>query len=159
MIDFFLKWDEYFAAQEYFRRSRGGLSSESVFGLALFLLGLLLVFIDGAGIAAICAIVIGLAVIFSAPFVRRLTSKIKWDREPLFQTRHKVAASDEGVYFQMGVIESNLDWRYYQRLLESPAGFLLVYGGDSFNYLPKRAFSGEEQIDRFRALAARKLKR
>jgi hypothetical protein len=159
MIDFFLKWEEYFAAQEFFRRSRGGLSSESVFGLALFLLGLLLLFIDGAGLAAICALVLGLAVIFSAPLVRRLTSKIKWDREPLFQTQHKVAASDEGVYFQMGVIESNLDWRYYQRLLESPAGFLLVYGGDSFNFLPKRAFSGEEQIARFRALAARKLKR
>ncbi len=159
MIDFFLKWEEYFAAQEFFRRSRGGLSSESVFGLSLFLLGLLLVFIEGAGWVAICAIVLGLVVIFSAPLVRRLTSKIHWDREPLFQTRHRVAASDEGVYFQMGEIESNLDWRYYQRLLESPTGFLLVYGGDSFNYLPKSAFADDEQIDRFRALAARKLRR
>lgn len=158
-IEFFLNWDEYFAAQEFFRLRKPGLSSESVFGLVLFLLGLLLLFIEGAGIAAILGLVAGPIIIFSAPWTRRLASRIKWNREPLYRAPHAVAANDEGVHFRMGAIESNLHWRYYQELLESPEGFLLVYGGESFNYLPKRAFPGKEQMDHFRALAARKLKR
>ena len=58
----------------------------------------------------------------------------------------------------MGIIESNLDWKYYQRLIEKPDGFLLVYGNDSFNLLPKRAFADETLIQEFRALASKKLK-
>jgi hypothetical protein len=58
----------------------------------------------------------------------------------------------------MGHIESNLDWKYYQRVMEYPEGLLLVYGNDSFNLLPKRAFADEKLIGAFRALAQKKLK-
>ncbi len=59
----------------------------------------------------------------------------------------------------MGHVESNLDWKYYQRMIESPDGFLLIYGDDSFNLFPKRAFAGEEMDHEFRALARKNLKR
>jgi hypothetical protein len=42
-------------------------------------------------------------------------------------------------------------------LLESPEGFLLIYGDDAFNLLPKRAFADDEMINQFRKLAAAKL--
>jgi hypothetical protein len=57
----------------------------------------------------------------------------------------------------MGHVESNLDWKYYQRMLESPDGFLLIYGDDTFNLLPKRAFANDEMINQFRTLAVSKL--
>ena len=101
---------------------------------------------------------VGLIVIFGVPLMRRWASKRKWNREPLYQTEHEIAFSDEGVYFRMGQIESNLVWHYYQRLVEGPDGFLLVYGNDSFNLLPKRAFTDDTLVQEFRALASKKLK-
>ncbi len=157
-INFFLQWEEYFAAQEFFRRSRQSFLPDWGVGALLFLLGLVLLFVSGLDIPAAAALVIGLVIIFGGPLVRRWVSQRKWQREPLYQTEHEIAFSDEGVYFRMGRIESNLDWKYYQRLLESPDGLLLIYGEDSFNLLPKRAFSSEKLINDFRALALKKLK-
>ena len=157
-INFFLKWEEYFAAQEFFRRSRSRLAPETIVGGVLIALGAALFFAGDKNAAIIGAATLGLAVIVAGPLLRRNASKRKWNREPLYHTEHTVAASEDGVYFLMGKIESNLVWRYYQRFLESRDGFLLVYGGDSFNYLPKRAFAGPEMIDQFRELASKKLK-
>jgi len=162
-INFFLQWEEYFAAQEFFRRNRGGILPEWIVGGLLILLGMVLAIVGGLSIFAADALLIapflvGMLVLFGAPFVRRWVSKRKWQREPLYQTEHEIAFSDDGVYFRMGKIESNLDWRYYQRVMESPEGLLLIYGQDSFNFLPKRAFVDERLMGDFRALAQKKLK-
>jgi YcxB-like protein len=159
-IRFFLNWDEYFAAQEFFRRHRAKLAPEHQVSGVLLLVGAVLFWMgDGAGWAIVAgAIAASVGVTTAAPWLRRQASRRKWFREPLYQTEHTVAAGDEGVYFLMGKIESNLVWQYYQRFLESPEGFLLVYSGDSFNYLPKRAFAGADSIAAFRALAAKNLK-
>jgi hypothetical protein len=157
-INFFLQWEEYYAAQEFFRRSHQAISPELVIGGVLMLAGAALLFFDGMGIFAISVMLFGLVVAFAGPQVRRWASNRKWQREPLFETEHEVAFSEEGVYFRMGVIESNLDWKYYQRIIESPDGLLMVYGNDSFNFLPKRAFADEKLMSDFRQLAMKKLK-
>ena len=157
-IRFFLQWDEYFAAQEFFRRRRQSITPEWGWGGLLILLGVILLWIGGLSIFAADALLVGLVVIFGAPLARRWASKRKWQREPLYHAEHEVAFSEDGVYFRMGHIESNLDWKYYQRLVESRDGLLLVYGNDSFNLLPKRAFADEHLIQAFRALALKKLK-
>ncbi len=161
-IKFILSWEEYFAAQEFFRRSNQSntqaITSEWIVGGLLVLAGVALLFFDGLGFLATGLMLLGLGLIFITPLVRRWASNRKWRREPLYQSEHEVAFSEEGVYFRMGVIESNLDWKYYQRVIESPDGLLLVYGDDSFNLLPKRAFADEKQIIVFRALAEKNLK-
>jgi len=157
-INFFLQWEEYFAAQEFFRRNRQTIAPEWVAGGMLLLIGMLLLFVEGMSVFAILALLIGVATVILAPQFRSWSSKHKWRREPLYQTEHEVSFSDEGVYFRMGVIESNLDWKYYQRVMESPNGLLMVYGNDSFNLLPKRAFSDENLFDHFRSLATKHLK-
>jgi hypothetical protein len=156
-INFSLDWEEYFAAQEYFLYSRSRLTPEYLQGGALILVGAVLFSMGDRALLPATAMILGLAVIFFTPYVRRWASRRKWFREPLFHTLHQVSASEDGVYFRMGIIESNLVWHYYQRFTESPDGFLLIYGNDSFNYLPKRAFASPEMIDQFRALAAKKL--
>jgi len=157
-INFFLQWEEYFAAQEFFRRRRRMFAPEWAWGGLLILVGVISLVLEAPVVLAVGAVLIGLAMIFGAPFIRRWASKRKWQREPLYHTEHEVSFSEEGVYFRMGQVESNLDWKYYQRLLESQDGLLLVYGGDSFNLLPKRAFANETLINTFRALAQKKLK-
>jgi len=156
-IDFYLNWDEYFEAQEFFRRYRYSIAPEKVIGGVMVTLSALWFFIDDLSLFAIIGLVAGLLLVLSASHLRRWASKRKWNREPLYQTKHKVSFNEDGVYFLMGQIESNLDWKYYQRMLESPEGFLLIYGNDSFNLFPKRAFRGEEMVSSFRSLATSRL--
>ena len=157
-IKFYLTWEEYFAAQEFFRRQHQSVAPEWVAGILLTLAAAALLFFDGLGVFAVAVMLLGIIVIIAGPRVRRLASNRKWQREPLFETEHEVAFSDAGVYFRMGIIESNLDWKYYQRLMEYPEGLMLVYGNESFNFLPKRAFASENLFNEFRRLATSKLK-
>jgi len=158
-IRFFLDWQDYFAAQEFFRDSRYSIAPEKVVGGVVMVTSALWFFIDELNLAATFGLALGLIIVFGAPVVRRWASKRKWRREPLYQTEHAVSFSDEGVRFLMGHVESNLDWLYYQRLVESPEGFLLISGDDAFNFFPKRAFGGESMINEFRRLAQKKLKK
>ncbi len=156
-INFFLDWNEYFAAQEFFRLSRYNIAPEKVIGGVLMTLSALWFFLDDLNLFAAIGFGAGMIMVFCAEPFRRWVSKRKWNREPLYRTEHTVSFSEEGVHFLMGQVESNLDWKYYQRMLESPEGFLLIYGNDSFNLFPKRAFPNPEMIDRFRSLAIEKL--
>ncbi len=156
-INFFLNRDEYHAAQEFFRHTRSLIEPEKVIGGLLLVASALWFFLDDLNLAAAAGLAAGLIMIFGPPIFRRWEANRKWKREPLYHTEHAVAFSEEGIHFVMGRIESNLDWQYYQRLVESPDGFLLVYGNDSFNFIPKRAFNGDGAINEFRALARKKL--
>lgn len=156
-INFYLNWEEYFAAQEFFHYSQSGLTPEYFRGGVLIVFGAVLFSMGDLTHLAAGVMILGLVVIFCAPLVRRWISRHKWDREPLYRTEYKISANEEGVHFQMGKIESSLVWQYYQRFLESPDGFLLIYGGDAFNYLPKRAFASEVMIDQFRSLVTAQL--
>lgn len=156
-INFYLNWGEYFAAQEFFRRVRYNVAPERVIGGVLMTLSSLWFFLDDLNLLAVIGLIAGLVIIYIAPLIRRLASKRKWEREPLFQKEHIVHFDEEGVDYVMGHVKSNLDWNYYRQMVETPEGFLLIYGDDSFNLLPKRAFADEQTIDFFRALASKKL--
>ena len=156
-LNFFLQWNEYYAALELFRRQRGTIPSDKVVGGLLMLLGGALWLIAGSGLLGVGFIAGGLAVaLFSAPF-RRLLFKQRWLNEPLYSTEHKIRFDEQGVFFQMGAVESNLPWSYYESFLEIPDGFLLIYG-ETFSFLPKRGFADEAAINQFRELIRKKLK-
>jgi hypothetical protein len=157
-LNFFLQRDEYYQALEFFRRQRATASADKLVGGLLILLGALLWLLTSSGalFAIFLAVVVAVA-LTSAP-LRRLLFQQKWAREPLFSAEHKVSADEQGVFFQMGQVESNLPWSYYESFLESAEGFLLVYG-DSFNLLPKRVFPGEPAVQQFRELLGKKLKK
>jgi len=114
-------------------------------------------FLDKLNLLAIIGLASGMIIVFGLPLIRRWSWKRKWEREPLYRSEHEVSYGDEGIRYLMGHVESILDWKYYQRMLESPEGFLLIYGDNAFNFLPKRAFANDEKINQFRKLAAAKL--
>jgi hypothetical protein len=157
-VKFSLGWKEYYEAQEFFRRSRHEVAPESVVGAALGLLAIILLLARSAAAYSLAACAAGAIVYLATPWLRRLTLKRRWARRPVYQAEHSVSFEEQGINYLMGWVESNFGWGYYERLLESPGGFLLVYGNDSFSLLPKRAFASEQSIDEFRALAAAKLK-
>ncbi len=156
-IHFFLDWKEYFAAREFMRASRNLIAPEKVVGGLLMVSSALWYFFSDLNPLAFGGLATGLAIVFGMPAIRRWSSKRKWDREPLYHAEHKLLFNAEGIFLQMGNIESNLSWRYYRSVLESPDGFLLVAGDGAFNYFPKRVFGGESMINEFRELAAAKL--
>jgi hypothetical protein len=157
-LRFFLGWREYYAAQRFFRRSRGEVPMEYPLAAAfLAVAAVLWAAAAPAGIALAC-LAAGAGAMLLAPWLRRLEVKRRWAREPIYQTEHVVSAGEQGLHYLMGWVESNLGWSYYQRWLETPEGFLLVYGDDSFNLLPKRAFASAEMMAEFRLLAAQNLK-
>lgn len=158
-IRFFLNWQEYFNAREFLRASRNLIAPEKVIGGLIALASALWYFLDDLNPAAFGGLALGLAIIFGVPAIRRWRAKHKWEREPLYHAEHTLSFNEEGVFLQMGSIESNLNWQYYRSVLESSDGFLLISGEDAFNFFPKRAFNDEKLINQFRAMAWKKLKR
>ncbi|MGE0132529.1 MAG: YcxB family protein [Blastocatellales bacterium] len=158
-IRFFLNWQEYFGAQEFLRASRDLIAPEKVVGGLLAVSSALWYFFSDLNPAAYGGLALGLVIIFGVPAIRRWRAKHKWEREPLYHTEHTLSFSEEGIFLQMGNIESNLTWRYYRSVLESPDGFLLISGEDAFNFFPKRAFDSENMINQFRLLAWKNLNR
>jgi len=157
-VRFHLDWDEYYEAKEFLLRDRYPLAPEKIVGGALLVASALWFFLDSLNLYAILGLAAGLLVLFSAPLIRRWNTRRKWKREPFYAIEHVVSVSEDGIEYLMGQTKSSLNWLYYQRMIESPDGFLLIYGNDSFNLLPKRAFQNEETIGTFREIASKKLK-
>ena len=156
-LNFFLSWYEYYAALELFRRQRASVPSDKVVGGLLMLLGIVLWLATGNGLLSAAFLAGGLAVALVSAPMRRLLFKQRWLREPLYSAEHKITFAEQGVFFQMGAVESNLPWSYYESFLEIPDGFLLIYG-EAFNFLPKRGFANQAAIKEFRELISKKLK-
>ncbi len=155
-LRFSLNWQEYYDAQRFLLRSHG-LGPDNIFGITLVLLGALLWFAGGYGFYPLGAFAMGLALLFGPTLLRRLECKRKWAREPLHRTEHLVAFEEEGISYAQGCVASRLDWNYYQRMIESRDGFLLIYGDEIFSLIPKRAFANEQMMSEFRTLASAKL--
>ena len=156
-IRFHLGWEDYFSAKEFFREQHYSMPPERILGGLSMLAGALWFLLGNLSLLAVIPLSLGLIVFFGSPHFRRLAARRKWDKEEFYRAEHIVSFSDEGVHYLLGSIESNLDWKYYQRFLESPDGFLLIYGEDSFNLIPMRAFEDRKMIDAFRSLAIAKL--
>jgi len=155
-VRFSLNWKEYYDAQRFLLR-QSGLGTDKIFGVTLLLLSALLWYAGGYGFYPPGAFAIGLGVLFAPPLFRRLEFKRKWAREPLHHAEHIVAFEEEGISYTQDRFASRLDWNYYQRMIESQHGFLLIYGDEIFSLIPKRAFADEQMMREFRALASAKL--
>lgn len=156
-IRFHLDWNEYHEAREFLLRDRYPMTPEKIIAGLILTASALWFFLDSLNLYAVAGLAVGLLVLIGAPLIRRWNARRKWEREPFYQIEHIVSVSEDGVEYQMGQTKSTLNWLYYQRLLESPTAFLLVYGNDSFSLMPKRAFENQEMIDRFRELTTKSL--
>ncbi|HZS06394.1 MAG TPA: YcxB family protein [Blastocatellia bacterium] len=155
---FSITWEEYYAAWYFLRRSSSEYAPEKIAGATLMLAGITIWMLGGHAMFVIVGIVTGCAAIVSVPMLYRLGLKRRWAREPLHRTEHEIVFAEEGIHYLQGATESNLNWLYYQRMMESADGFLLICGEDVFSLIPKRAFESEQAVSDFRALAGKKLR-
>jgi YcxB-like protein len=156
-LNFFLQRDEYYAAMEFHRQQRAGLSTDKKVGGILILLGAASWIVLGNVALSVALFVTGISVALLSHPLRARAFRTRWEREPLFRSEQTISFDDQSIYFRMGRVESNLPWTYYESWLESGDGFLLMYG-DTFNFFPKRAFSDEAAVKRFREMIAKKIR-
>lgn len=89
----------------------------------------------------------------------KLRTKIDFQRNPKFREEYHLTFSRANIHFKTAAIDSTLQWTHYERVIENPNLFLLVYGKGLYTLIPKRCFGAEAEINRFRALLADKIPR
>jgi hypothetical protein len=81
-----------------------------------------------------------------------ITARILFRRNPKFREEYHLTFSQENIHFQTASIDSTLQWSHYERLVESPTLFLLMYGKGLYTVVPKRCFPSDDELDAFRGL-------
>jgi hypothetical protein len=79
-------------------------------------------------------------------------TRIDFRRNPKFREEYHLTFSHENIHFQTASIDSTLQWTHYDRVIESPDLFLLMYSKGLYTLIPKRCFSSTEEINAFRDL-------
>jgi hypothetical protein len=79
-------------------------------------------------------------------------TKIEFQRNPKFREEYHLTFSPENIQFKTLSFDSTLQWTNYERAIESPSLFLLMYGKGLYTLIPKRSFISHDQIEAFRAL-------
>ncbi len=82
----------------------------------------------------------------------RWRTKIDFQRNPKFREEYHLTFSRENIHFKTTSLDSTLQWTHYERVVESPDLFLLMYGKGLYTLIPKRCFSSNEEMEAFRAL-------
>lgn len=82
----------------------------------------------------------------------RWKTKIEFQRNPKFREEYHLTFSRENIHFKTASLDSTLQWTHYERLIESPDLFLLMYGKSLYTLIPKWCFKSNEEINAFRVL-------
>ncbi len=84
--------------------------------------------------------------------IRPLQARIAFRTNPKFRERYEIEFGDKGIHFKTPTIDSEIAWSHYSKVVETDRVFLLVYGRSMYSVIPKRAFSGTEEVDAFRSM-------
>lgn len=87
----------------------------------------------------------------------RWRTKIEFQRNPKFREEYHLTFSRENIHFRTASIDSTLQWTHYERVIESPGLFLLMYGKGLYTLIPKRCFGSEDELNAFQTLLKEKI--
>jgi len=73
-------------------------------------------------------------------------------RDPKFSEDYTLGFAPEGLHFKTATIDSIIAWSHFDRAIEDSELFLLMTGRSMYSVIPRRAFAGENEVDRFREL-------
>lgn len=157
-LNFFVSWREYAAAERELNRVTR-LSPNSLIAAVVFLIAGVVCYALSTPWWLTTLAFTGSILNLCVPFFRALGIRMRWNREQLLRCEHRVWFSDDGLKYELGGIESELCWSYFQRWLETSQGFLLIYGGDVFSLIPKSAVTKVCPPETFRNFLASHLPR
>jgi hypothetical protein len=122
-----------------------------LFGLVMCLGGTVNL-IRGYYVIGVIFPVVGLAVATNFLSLSVLGAYSQWRANPQLHEEFQLTLTPDQLHFKAVTSDSTLQWACYSKYLESESVFLLVQGKRMYNIVPKRAFSGPEQIAEFRGL-------
>ena len=100
------------------------------------------------------------AIGIGAPFLTRWERRRAWRKATgVVPPRVVVAFAQEGVLIDAGAERTFLEWRAFSHYRETKELFLLYQGPGFMRWFPKRAFGGDEGVERFRKVLAEKVVR
>lgn len=151
-ISFFNELKDHIEAQRVLYGQGFMAKLDKIVAVLLFAFGIYCV--TSAGVAWWTLIWFPLAVAewFDLLTLSRLRAKIHFRRNPKFREEYHLTFSPQNIHFKTISLDSTLQWTHYERVIENPNLFLLVYGRDLYTIVPKRYFKSEEELNTFRAL-------
>lgn len=158
-VEFENKLSDHLAAESLFYRSTFWAKGDKVAAILLVVGGILLLFFSAnLWWLSIVFFFIAAAEWFHVLSPSRLRTKYFFSRNPKFLEKYSLSFSDSGIHFKTASIDSDITWTHYSRWIDDDHVILLVYGSRMYTVVPKRAFSGPEQIAAFRDLIGRHIR-
>ncbi len=151
-LSFTNELNDHLAAQRVFY-NRGVMARlDKVVAVLLIGFGVYMVAVAGARWWTLVWFPLGVAEWFDLFSLNRLRTKLAFRRNPKFREEYHLTFSRESIHFKTITLDSTLQWMHYERVIENPTLFLLMYGKSLYTLIPKRAFASDAEIDSFRAL-------
>jgi YcxB-like protein len=132
---------------------------DKVVAVLLFGVGVYYVFSVGLRWWTIIWFPLAVAEWFDFLSLSRWRTKIEFRRNPKFREEYHLTFSRENIHFKTTSLDSTLQWTHYERIIESPDLFLLMYGKGIYTLIPKRCFKSNEEINAFRTLVSQTIGR
>jgi hypothetical protein len=111
------------------------------------------------GYSLLWMIVVILSVLFIILllFVFYIIPVMVFNREAKFKDDYELRFMPAGIVFKTVNIDSQIDWKTYNKVIENEKFFLLYWGKYTFTVIPKRAFINEEAIKELQVLLSEKI--
>jgi hypothetical protein len=145
------------AVRLYHRRTGRGPNRflDAGVAVATFALGAFMWAQEGYSLLRLSLMVLSVLFLGILAALHWVVPRIWFRRDPKFQDEYQLRFDERGLYFNTRNMDSQIDWDFYQQVIEDGKFFLLVFGKNQFTVVPKRAFANAGEIERFRALVSR----
>ena len=95
-----------------------------------------------------------LLISFSAYYI---IPKLAFNRDPKLKDEYNLIFNDDEISFNTDKLNSKLEWKIYDKVLENTKFFLIYWGKYTFTVIPKRVFQDQSEINNFRDLLKQKI--
>lgn len=154
-VHFWNELNDHLEAQRVLYRRSVMAKIDKVVAVLLLCLGIYCVAVAGVRWWTLVWFVLAVVEWFDVLSVARFRSTIAFRRNPKFREEYHLTFTPENIHFKTLSFDSVIQWTHYERVLESPTLFLLMYGKGHYTVIPKRAFDSDNDTNAFRALLAR----
>ena len=104
-------------------------------------------------------IAISSLILLTTTLLRNFLYKRSYENSPKYSQECNATFTGEIIYVENAAGKSELKWNIYKSYLESTRYILIYMGKNSFSIIPKSAFKSEEEIDNFKSMLNKNIKR
>ncbi len=151
--------DEFVKAERRYLFASGTITGPSVVIIAVILVfSVLYCFLSSFSVFSVVLLIAALLVLMLGCVVYFYIPEKKFQMNSKYHEEYELTFSEEGIHFKTPSIDSRLEWDIYSELWENDKFYFLIQAKQIYTIIPRRAFSGQAEEERFEAIALRALK-